>query len=99
MKRERTSELLSYKGLASWVDMYDKGPWRRPECTARRMALRGTKTLFLQTSNYRIKTDVYRPAAMSRLLEAAHANGMKVVTWYLPSYAHPRRDWRRTKGP
>ena len=93
-----TSELETYGGLASWVDMYDKGPWKNPERTARRMAARGTATLFLQTSNYRKKSDIYRPSAMSRLLEAAHANGMKVVAWYLPSYAHPRRDWRRTKA-
>lgn len=93
-----TSDLESYEGLASWVDMYDKGPWRNPERTARRMAKRKTATLFLQTSNYRKKNDLYKPSAMSRLLEAAHANGMKVVAWYLPSYAHPRRDWRRTKA-
>lgn len=91
------SELSNYKGLASWVDMYNRGPWRYPERTARRMAARGTKTLFLQTSNYKKKADVYKPGAMSRLLEAAHARGMKVIAWYLPSYAHPKRDWRRTK--
>jgi len=93
-----TSDLDTYGGLASWIDMYDKGPWKNPERTARRMAKRGTATLFLQTSNYRKRNDIYKPSAMSRLLEAAHANGMKVVAWYLPSYAHPRRDWRRTKA-
>ncbi|MGH2752536.1 MAG: hypothetical protein ACRDK3_16945 [Actinomycetota bacterium] len=98
LEPSQTAPLSAYEGLASWVDMYDRGPWRYPQRTARRMAARGTKTLFLQTSNYRKKVDVYRPATMSRLLEAAHARGMKVVAWYLPSYAHPKRDWRRTKA-
>ena len=93
-----TSQMKTYGGLASWVDMYNKGPWKYPERTASRMAQRGAATLLLQTSNYRKRRDVYRPSAMSRLLEAAHANGMKVVAWYLPSYAHARRDWRRTKA-
>jgi hypothetical protein len=94
----RASALRSYEGLATWVDMFDKGPWKNPGRTTRRMAERGTATLYLQTSNYRKNNDIYRPRAMSRLLEAAHANGMKVIAWYLPSYAHPQRDWRRTKA-
>jgi len=93
-----TSNLEPYGGLASWVDMYDRGPWRNPERAARRMAKRGAATLFLQTSNYRKKNDIYKPRAMSRMLEAAHANGMQVVAWYLPSYAGLLRDWRRTKA-
>jgi hypothetical protein len=92
------SALGTYEGLATWVDMFDKGPWKNPARTTRRMAERGTATLYLQTSNYRKNNDIYRPRAMSRLLETAHANGMKVIAWYLPSYAHPRRDWRRTKA-
>ena len=93
-----TSTLDAYRGLASWVDMYDKGPWKHPERTARRMAKRGTRTLFLQTSNYRKRNNIYKPGAMSRLLEASHARGMKVVAWYLPSYSGAKRDWRRTKA-
>lgn len=94
---ELVSEIDAYDGLASWVDMYNKGPWKYPERTAKRLAERETKTLFLQTSNYRKRSDICKPQAMSRLLEASHSHGMKVIAWYLPSYATPKRDWRRTK--
>ncbi len=76
---EFVSKIDAYDGLASWVDMYNKGPWKYPKRTAKRMAERGTKTLFLQTSNYRKKSDIYKPRAMSKLLEASHNHGMKVM--------------------
>jgi len=94
---EFVSKIDAYDGLASWVDMYNKGPWKYPKRTAKRMAERGTKTLFLQTSNYRKKSDIYKPQAMSKVLEASHSHGMKVIAWYLPSYANSKRDWKRTK--
>ena len=91
------ADLDAYDGLASWVDMYDRGPWRHPEATARRLAERGTRTLFLETSNYKKKTSIYKPASTSRLIEAAHLHGIKVVAWYLPGYDNLARDWRRIK--
>lgn len=94
---ELVAELGAYDNLATWVDMYDRGPWVHPERTARRMAARGTKTLFLETSNYKKKTAIYRPASTSRLIEAAHLNGLRVIAWYLPGYDNLARDWRRTR--
>jgi hypothetical protein len=84
-----------YRGLGTWVDMYNRGPWRYPAATAWRMHSHGVHAVFVETANYRSKHAVYRPAALARLIEAAHAKGMKIVAWTLPSLKHPRRDFRR----
>jgi len=59
------------------------------------MAARGVKTLFLETGNSRQPTDVVRPRQLGPLVDAAHAAGLKVVAWYLPTLLYPPRDLRR----
>jgi hypothetical protein len=59
------------------------------------MAQRGVRTLFLETGNSRQATDVVRPAQLGGLIDAAHAAGLRVVAWYLPTLLHPGRDLRR----
>jgi hypothetical protein len=85
-----------YRGLATWVDIYDAKAWRNPEAALRGMKARRVRTLFIETANYRQPVDVVRPALMERFLDGAHALGMKVVAWYLPSFAKPKRDLRRS---
>lgn len=90
--------LAAYRGLGTWVDMYDKGPWADPEGAVLKMERKGVTTLFLQTANYAKprRTPIFRPDRLARLLVAAHARGMKVVAWYLPSFRNMSKDWRRT---
>jgi hypothetical protein len=88
----------AYRGLAAWIDIYDHGPWERPERTVRSLARRGVGTLFVQTSNYRQRQALHRPAVLSRLLAAADREGVQTVAWYLPGFDRPRRDWRRVKA-
>jgi hypothetical protein len=59
------------------------------------MAKQGVRTLFLETSNYQTHQDVVRPDRIGRFVEAAHANGLQVVAWYVPSFANLARDKRR----
>jgi hypothetical protein len=84
-----------YRGLATWVDIYDTKAWRNPEAAIRGMKARRVRTLFIETANYRQSVDLVRPALMDRFLDGAHALGLKVVAWYLPSFAKPKRDLRR----
>jgi hypothetical protein len=81
--------------MATWLDIYDHAEWRAPEATADAVAARGVKTLFLETGNSHQPTDVVRPAQLGRLLDAAHADGLRVVAWYLPTLLYPSRDLRR----
>jgi hypothetical protein len=88
-------DLTSYRGFATWVDIYSPRAWSDPEGTIAAIAARGVRTVFLETGNYSQRTDLVRPAGLGRLVEAAHAAGLSVVAWYLPSLAHPARDLRR----
>jgi hypothetical protein len=88
--------LASYRGFATWIDIYSPQAWSDPEGTVAAVAARGVRTLFLETGNYRQSTDLVRRAGLSRLVEAAHAAGLRVVAWYLPSFTRPARDLRRS---
>jgi hypothetical protein len=59
------------------------------------MARDGVRTLYLQTGNYEQANDLVRPYALGRFIDAAHAAGLRVVAWYLPSFAAPAQDRRR----
>jgi hypothetical protein len=94
----RVLDLVAYKGLASWVDIFDKGPWEDPIRAVKRMHRRGVKTLFLQTSTYGIFKPVFKREKVFQFLHASHKRDMKVVAWYVPSFAHPIIDLRRVRS-
>lgn len=91
--RPRSDE--AFAGLGTWVDVYDHAYWNNPAGAVAKMKAQGVRTLYLQTSNYGKTYDIYRPAALSVFIEAAHAHGMKVVAWYLPGLANLPHDLRR----
>jgi hypothetical protein len=86
-----------YRGLGTWVDMFDVPPWRYPMATVRGMNRRGVRTLYVQTSNYRKRTAIYRPRQLAKMVDEAHRLGINVVAWYLPGFDNPRRDMRRVR--
>jgi hypothetical protein len=85
----------AYAGLGTWVSIYEKSEWRDPAQAVAAMAADGVKTLYLETGNYRQHVDLVRPAAVGQFIDAAHAAGMRIVAWYLPSFLYPRADERR----
>jgi hypothetical protein len=89
-------DLSAYMGLGTWVDLYDGRVLANPEAEVAKMAKRGVGTLFFETSNYGSRQDIVRPARVARFVEAAHANGMQIVAWYLPSFTSLVRDKRRS---
>lgn len=84
-----------YGGLGSWIDIFAKQAWRHPDAVVASLQAHGIRTLYLQTSNYSQPADIVEPAAVGRFLDDAHAAGLKVVAWYLPSLADPSLDSRR----
>lgn len=98
-KKTKRASLLTYKGLGTWIDMYDAPPWKDPEGTIVEMAAHGVTTLYLQTANYRKpkRAPIYKPEKMSRMIDAAHAAGIKVVAWYVPGFRNMDKDKKRTK--
>ena len=85
----------AYAGLGTWVDIYATANWAEPERAVAAMARDGVGTLYLQTGNYSQRVDLVRRRALGRFVDAAHAAGLRVVAWYLPSLADPAQDSRR----
>jgi hypothetical protein len=85
-----------YRGLGTWIDIYDPGAFADPEAMVAAAAARGVRTLYLETGNYRQRTALVRPDRLARFIEAAHAAGMQVVAWYLPAFRRVARDLERS---
>ena len=90
------ANLAAFRGLGSWVDIYDTYQWDHPRDTVRKMKRRGVRTLYLETGNYHSGPAIFRPRATDRFIHAAHRRGMKVVAWYLPAFRDLRTDLQRS---
>ena len=88
--------LRPYRGLATWVDIYDELPWERPVVAVERMHRQGVTTLFVETANFGLDRPIFRPRRLARMIDAAHARDIQVVAWYLPSFANRAKDYRRS---
>ena len=91
----RAPRLAPYSGTGSWVSIYDTAAWRDPSRVVATLAARHIHTLYLQTSNDRQRTAIEFPAQVAAFIDAAHAAGIRVVGWYLPSFAANERDLAR----
>jgi hypothetical protein len=87
-----------FGGLGTWTDIYDGRVYAQPEATAARIAARGVKTVWAETANYRASADVVQAARLGRFVEALHANGVRVVAWYLPGHLNHGLDIRRARA-
>jgi hypothetical protein len=85
----------AYAGLGTWLDIFATASWAHPQQEVSAMARAGVRTLYLQTGNYSQRADLVRPSALGRFVDAAHAAGLRVVAWYLPSFLYPAQDRRR----
>ena len=98
-----SADLTPYQGLGTWADVLDyvpayqapagRVPDVRPDNLAA-MAAVGVKTLYLQAAREdTISTgSLVDTALLGAMLQAAHAAGMKVVAWYLPTLENVERD-------
>jgi hypothetical protein len=84
-----------FAGLGTWVSIYSTAELANPEAAVAAMARHRVRTLYLETGNYRHRADVVRPKVAGRFIDAAHAAGLRVVAWYLPSFANLDVDARK----
>jgi hypothetical protein len=91
---------VAYSGSGAWIDRYDFGKLEDPEFAVAEMADHGVRTLYVETASWRVsnRVDIVAPAQTQDLIAAAHANGMKVVAWYLPGFKNLRTDLRRVRA-
>ena len=94
-------DLRAFQGLGTWVDGYDfsRELTSSPSVTARTvgfMAQRGVKTIYLQAAKQSARTPyaLLSKDRLGQILLAAHARGIRVVGWYLPTFESPAADWR-----
>jgi hypothetical protein len=87
--------LDAYRGLASWVDIYDTRAWNDPAAAVSDMAAHGVRKLFVETGNSSAASAIFKPDAQRTFIREAHARGMRVVAWYLPELLHPSLDYDR----
>ena len=90
-----------FRGLGTWVDGYDfsRELVAAPAVTAasvQRMKDRGVRTIWLQAAKQSAATPgaLLSPDRLGAILTTAHAKGLRVVAWYLPTFQDPAADWR-----
>ena len=90
-----------YQGLGVWLDVYDwtneltGGNPRMDLTDIDYMAELGIQTIFIQTAHRRSASDVIEPERLLPIIDHAHARGMSVVAWYLPTLENTDVDLRR----
>jgi hypothetical protein len=87
-----------FRGMGTWVDLYDDPAWAHPRRAVEGMAARGVRTLYVETSNYsRSRAFVFKDG-VTRFVDAAHAFGVRIVSWYLPGLRNVATDLRRARA-
>jgi hypothetical protein len=86
----------AYRGMGAWIDLYDYVLRTHMDAGAMAANLkqRGVRTIYLQTGRWNLPGDIADATAAAAVVEAAHANGISVVGWYLPGFADIGRDVR-----
>lgn len=90
-----------YRGLGVWLDVLDWSPsytGGRVSVTPTavdRMADLGVQTIYIQTSRFNRAEDIIDPVVLDQFITRAHARGIRVVAWYMPTHDDQEADVRR----
>ena len=95
--KAKTPPVVAYRGLGTWVDIYDKATLANPAAAVHKMAARGVKTLYVETGNYHTGPAINHADALQIFIREAHAHHMRVVAWYLPNLKTNSVDLGRVK--
>src|SRR5438270_7769980 len=93
--------VAAYAGFGTWVDVFDwTNQWTNGNPTvgpadADRMASLGVQTLYIQAARVDGPNGVAEPDRLNAIIARAHARGIRVVVWYLPTLTDVNADLRR----
>jgi hypothetical protein len=96
-----TGGLAAYTGFGTWVDVFDwTNQWTNGHPTVGasdvdHMAVLGVQTLYIQAGRWDSPSDVVEPDRLLPIIQRAHAHGIRVVVWYLPTLTDVNADLRR----
>ena len=84
----RLPDLTIFHGLGTWVDLFDYGTGSGldPSVAVPAMKSNGVRTIYIETARYNSTSAFDFQTAIGQWIETAHANGMKIVGWYLAGY-------------
>lgn len=98
-------DLTPYRSLGCWIDVFD---WTMSYAGTGRpaigphdltgLAARGVRTVYLQTARYDRPDrtdDLLERDRLWAMCDSAHAAGLRVVGWYLPTHVDEGQDLRR----
>ena len=88
--------LRPFAGLSTWIDIYDVEHTPRQQIS--RAAAGGVELIFVQSARHKSPTDIQDPQRLGQVIELAHDAGMRVMVWYVPDFARPARDLRRSQA-
>ena len=83
-----------FAGAGLWVDIYD-ATIHEPQFVVDEAVAHQVSTIYWETSNYHSPADVMYPDDLRQVIALAHAQGIRVVPWYLPGYRNIKLDRRR----
>ena len=93
----KSAPVTAYRGLGTWIDIWDAAQWRNPEAAVAAMQAHKVRTLYLETGNFS-RTDAQYANYLKdskRFITACHARGIRIVAWYLPSLKNVDKDFKR----
>ncbi len=99
----RAAGLAAYRGLGTWVDVYDWSHYRGSKAVVGpsdvdRMADAGVQTLYLQTAKHDTPDLISEPELLLPIINRAKARGLRVVAWYLPTLEDLDNDLLRIEA-
>jgi hypothetical protein len=89
-----TTRAAVFAGAGVWVDIYD-ATIHEPQYVVDQAVAHQVTTIYWETSNYHSPADIMYPDDLRQVIALAHAQGIKVVPWYLPGYRNIKLDRRR----
>jgi hypothetical protein len=90
--------IAPFQGMGVWVDIYDDAAWADPARAVGGMASNGVRTLYLETSNFHRPFPFVDKPGVEAFVDAAHAEGLQIVAWYLPGFVDVGLDAKRSKA-
>jgi hypothetical protein len=90
-----------FRGFGAWIDVYDwsseftKGKPTVGPADVDRMADFGVQTLYVQAAKQASPNDVVDVSLLRPIISRAHARGLRVIAWYVPTLEDTAKDLRK----
>jgi hypothetical protein len=92
---------VTFAGFGAGIDVYD---WSNEYTGGKpsvgpndvdRMASLGVQTLYVQATKQKTQGMIVDPQLLEPIIQRAHARGMRVIAWYVPTLEDPALDLRK----